>query len=141
MIRRPPRSTLFPYTTLFRSRRGTPQFQRGRSRERGAVGHALPAPPADVVEEATRGIIGGREQRPATLLGSLGEPLRHLRVTPSPAKRPERGDQALAVIEEAVEIHRHQLRRLERPQVLRGTQPAAPGVATALTRASRRAVK
>src|SRR6476661_9041429 len=24
MIRRPPRSTLFPYTTLFRSRRGTP---------------------------------------------------------------------------------------------------------------------
>src|SRR3712207_7368998 len=25
MIRRPPRSTLFPYTTLFRSRRGTPR--------------------------------------------------------------------------------------------------------------------
>src|SRR3712207_7740770 len=25
MIRRPPRSTLFPYTTLFRSRGGTPQ--------------------------------------------------------------------------------------------------------------------
>src|SRR5256885_13155710 len=24
MIRQPPRSTLFPYTTLFRSRRGTP---------------------------------------------------------------------------------------------------------------------
>src|SRR5258708_22270016 len=24
MIRRPPRSTLFPYTTLFRSRRGSP---------------------------------------------------------------------------------------------------------------------
>src|SRR3712207_6951697 len=27
MIRRPPRSTLFPYTTLFRSRRGTMQQQ------------------------------------------------------------------------------------------------------------------
>src|SRR2546426_12336724 len=26
MIRRPPRSTLFPYTTLFRSRRGTPAY-------------------------------------------------------------------------------------------------------------------
>ena len=25
MLRRPPRSTLFPYTTLFRSRKGTPE--------------------------------------------------------------------------------------------------------------------
>src|SRR2546430_13390536 len=33
MIRRPPRSTLFPYTTLFRSRRG-----HGRGRTRRAVG-------------------------------------------------------------------------------------------------------
>src|SRR5256885_8406545 len=32
MIRRPPRSTLFPYTTLFRSRRG-----RGRARGRGRL--------------------------------------------------------------------------------------------------------
>src|SRR5947208_4478164 len=31
MIRRPPRSTLFPYTTLFRSHRGS---ERGRSRWR-----------------------------------------------------------------------------------------------------------
>src|SRR2546425_13072333 len=39
MIRRPPRSTLFPYTTLFRSRR-----RQGRkdSRDSGAVGGALP---------------------------------------------------------------------------------------------------
>src|SRR5260370_10871209 len=28
MIRRPPRSTLFPYTTLFRSRRSAPQERR-----------------------------------------------------------------------------------------------------------------
>src|SRR3712207_7570488 len=35
MIRRPPRSTLFPYTTLFRSRRGT--------RARGGQGGAGPA--------------------------------------------------------------------------------------------------
>src|SRR2546429_1663907 len=33
MIRRPPRSTLFPYTTLFRSRR------RGRAGHAGAVAH------------------------------------------------------------------------------------------------------
>src|SRR2546430_13063613 len=33
MIRRPPRSTLFPYTTLFRSRRGRhPAADRGRHR-------------------------------------------------------------------------------------------------------------
>src|SRR3712207_7610187 len=36
MIRRPPRSTLFPYTTLFRSRRV-------RDRQRG-VGHLRPRP-------------------------------------------------------------------------------------------------
>src|SRR2546425_1849646 len=29
MIRRPPRSTLFPYTTLFRSRRRPPRRRRG----------------------------------------------------------------------------------------------------------------
>src|SRR5215475_8656828 len=40
MIRRPPRSTLFPYTTLFRSRAGRPP--------------ALPAPPRS-----------GRRRRPA----------------------------------------------------------------------------
>src|SRR5690349_22810892 len=36
MIRRPPRSTLFPYTTLFRS---------GRGRRHGAVPHDPPGPP------------------------------------------------------------------------------------------------
>src|SRR3712207_8168745 len=49
MIRRPPRSTLFPYTTLFRS-----QVPRPRARERGERrtlsardrGHRPPAAPA-----------------------------------------------------------------------------------------------
>src|SRR3989442_9868937 len=36
MIRRPPRSTLFPYTTLFRSRRRFPH-ERAGTRHRGAV--------------------------------------------------------------------------------------------------------
>src|SRR3712207_9115371 len=33
MIRRPPRSTLFPYTTLFRSQRWTQRFLPRRSKE------------------------------------------------------------------------------------------------------------
>src|SRR2546421_9465793 len=33
MIRRPPRSTLFPYTTLFRSRRGSPPERSSRPKE------------------------------------------------------------------------------------------------------------
>src|SRR5256885_6273744 len=47
MIRRPPRSTLFPYTTLFRSRVDAPlvsehlAFVRGGGRE---AGHLLPVP-------------------------------------------------------------------------------------------------
>src|SRR5256885_12488444 len=40
MIRRPPRSTLFPYTTLFRSRGQRPRG-RHRRRERLAVGDQL----------------------------------------------------------------------------------------------------
>src|SRR3712207_8015247 len=35
MIRRPPRSTLFPYTTLFRSLRGSLANHAGEARERG----------------------------------------------------------------------------------------------------------
>src|SRR2546427_8219415 len=59
MIRRPPRSTLFPYTTLFRSElrvRG-----RARPREEGRAvpcGH-VPAPPADG-DPADRALLGGR---------------------------------------------------------------------------------
>src|SRR3712207_6921272 len=35
MIRRPPRSTLFPYTTLFRSARPPPQARRVSHRDQG----------------------------------------------------------------------------------------------------------
>src|SRR5688572_32723919 len=38
MIRRPPRSTLFPYTTLFRSRRGGHRARRGRQRAWSRLG-------------------------------------------------------------------------------------------------------
>src|SRR2546429_6635584 len=42
MIRRPPRSTLFPYTTLFRSRRARRRGQRGAPREMRAVRERRP---------------------------------------------------------------------------------------------------
>src|SRR2546430_9359260 len=53
MIRRPPRSTLFPYTTLFRSRRAKPVR---RIDER--VGHQRHAPAARV------GVHDGTESSP-----------------------------------------------------------------------------
>src|SRR5258708_29909132 len=49
MIRRPPRSTLFPYTTLFRSAGRSPRSPRrfrGRCRDRARRG-ARPAPVGD----------------------------------------------------------------------------------------------
>src|SRR2546426_4563869 len=49
MIRRPPRSTLFPYTTLFRSRARSDQ-RRGRNARRRA--------------RHRRGVLGGRPIRP-----------------------------------------------------------------------------
>src|SRR3712207_7569127 len=45
MIRRPPRSTLFPYTTLFRSRlapAGPPDLHRARELRRGTRGRPVP---------------------------------------------------------------------------------------------------
>src|SRR3712207_7669585 len=43
MIRRPPRSTLFPYTTLFRSRARPPRPPRAQRAERGGVPRAAPS--------------------------------------------------------------------------------------------------
>src|SRR2546430_10460598 len=48
MIRRPPRSTLFPYTTLFRSRARV-----GAGRGGKGAGRPAPAPPAQRSEEHT----------------------------------------------------------------------------------------
>src|SRR3712207_7284337 len=47
MIRRPPRSTLFPYTTLFRSRHGGGRTQQAGPRRGRPVGVVVrPLPPA-----------------------------------------------------------------------------------------------
>src|SRR2546422_9940745 len=55
MIRRPPRSTLFPYTTLFRSQ----QPAAATARERKAAGHAE----RDVVQPAQRGHVAAATER------------------------------------------------------------------------------
>src|SRR3712207_8254383 len=74
MIRRPPRSTLFPYTTLFRS----DDDGEGHQPERDLVGVAV-GPLAEVVEddlletlgnEADRGEQEQREDRKSTRLNS-----------------------------------------------------------------------
>src|SRR2546430_13706911 len=45
MIRRPPRSTLFPYTTLFRSNRGAPCWRQRYSS--GTAGQKISSPISD----------------------------------------------------------------------------------------------
>src|SRR2546427_6472604 len=64
MIRRPPRSTLFPYTTLFRSRRLAPRVQasngwsgRGQGVSRAFGNAALP-------QRVVRELFGGTGGRP-----------------------------------------------------------------------------
>src|SRR2546422_10913977 len=101
MIRRPPRSTLFPYTTLFRSRGGDP-----RRAARGDTARAGPAPPARVVhaDGARDGPAGRRlgarlQDRPGALRAAgghhgggtrrRGAPPRRETVAPPP--RAERG--------------------------------------------------
>src|SRR3712207_8652048 len=69
MIRRPPRSTLFPYTTLFRShllgRDGLPQ----RAQRPGGV---LPLRRREEVPSADRPVLGAQPAQRARPLGRLG---------------------------------------------------------------------
>src|SRR5256886_16934870 len=94
MIRRPPRSTLFPYTTLFRSaRRWIPG---GGAQPRAVVGHLLATlelahqvadpPDAIVAPVGTGGTVAG------LLLGIawLGWPTRVIAVRVAPLRSEER---------------------------------------------------
>src|SRR3712207_6976778 len=60
MIRRPPRSTLFPYTTLFRSVRGVqgPLVQLAAGVDLLAVGHEQPRPARERVAVLLPGVVG-----------------------------------------------------------------------------------
>src|SRR2546429_5598638 len=66
MIRRPPRSTLFPYTTLFRSRRQTDKID-------DLVAEGKPLPPLAGVPVAVKDVIstrGIKTDRKSTRLNS-----------------------------------------------------------------------
>src|SRR3712207_8493051 len=71
MIRRPPRSTLFPYTTLFRSATGNAAREIGT----GGIDAARPGfrpwrrPPA-AAHRAAPGILNPKEDRKSTRLNS-----------------------------------------------------------------------
>src|SRR3712207_7093784 len=75
MIRRPPRSTLFPYTTLFRSDRADDrQAQRARGGAAGRPhrGHARPAAAAPGVDRraAAAGARAARDRKSTRLNSS-----------------------------------------------------------------------
>src|SRR2546425_13179713 len=60
MIRRPPRSTLFPYTTLFRSQRAVAAARGDRASERRArVAGGRPVPRGDRLLERGRAVPEG----------------------------------------------------------------------------------
>src|SRR5256885_5113581 len=69
MIRRPPRSTLFPYTTLFRSRRAG--SRRRRRRSSGRAEHRIPRQARKrETRTADDGVAQAREDRKSTRLNS-----------------------------------------------------------------------
>src|SRR2546427_1517751 len=89
MIRRPPRSTLFPYTTLFRSRVGAPAVGRGGARGPCLCRRALRrhrarrrelAPPGARAGRGRRG-AGGRDAHPLMSLDFLIDRLDELPAT------------------------------------------------------------
>src|SRR3712207_8282829 len=80
MIRRPPRSTLFPYTTLFRSGgifgelprdlvRSNERGQEVRAQAKGLGDGIVPAVGAEVVEQGRRG-VGGLDRKSTRLNSS-----------------------------------------------------------------------
>src|SRR2546429_4360917 len=70
MIRRPPRSTLFPYTTLFRSLRGLSDPIRGLARGRGCVGHRVPPDHWQRAGPADQEGLDAQQDRKSTRLNS-----------------------------------------------------------------------
>src|SRR3712207_8247204 len=68
MIRRPPRSTLFPYTTLFRSYRAEHRDESGREENGQSPSHASPSLVVSVFREPPP--AAGRLDRKSTRLNS-----------------------------------------------------------------------
>src|SRR2546425_4901293 len=72
MIRRPPRSTLFPYTTLFRSGPGSAGVEGlDRGAEHGCAGHHRGEQAWEAHVDAELGASGGRSEKHTSELQSL----------------------------------------------------------------------
>src|SRR2546422_5202865 len=71
MIRRPPRSTLFPYTTLFRSPEEDSGESRGHNRDEAGDEAAQPRPDADVQEPFHDDLPGRSEEHTSELQSRL----------------------------------------------------------------------
>src|SRR2546425_814124 len=94
MLRRPPSSTLFPYTTLFRSTRAAPATGRGvdpgsRSARRQRSGRWHPGPNRSDGggDRAREGVTIGQEDRGAGGCGSAADPGHRTRWSDHPARR------------------------------------------------------
>src|SRR5256885_8528605 len=70
MIRRPPRSTLFPYTTLFRSRIWAVSLQPPRSIRSGQAFTAARSADSFSATHRSENHLGGSEDRKSTRLNS-----------------------------------------------------------------------
>src|SRR5256885_9018633 len=70
MIRRPPRSTLFPYTTLFRSRSGTPVARDFRALMPGDL--MLFAEPGEAISHVAIYAGNGRIIHASSAVGGVG---------------------------------------------------------------------
>src|SRR3712207_9161303 len=84
MIRRPPRSTLFPYTTLFRSERrrdrGRPRVEReGDDDEREHDGHPRGAIKPQVQHPRWHSVLHMPDRAPRILLVDDEQPIQTLR--------------------------------------------------------------
>src|SRR3712207_7360410 len=69
MIRRPPRSTLFPYTTLFRSA-GVPEYWVVRQAERDVLVQSEPEPASGRYARVVRAGVGERDRKSTRLNSS-----------------------------------------------------------------------
>src|SRR2546430_8445166 len=80
MIRRPPRSTLFPYTTLFRSRISVQPLEETMSNPSGVA--SVEAEPFQLLARTIRQVVPEAVVTPWLVVGATG-PRHHARVTPN----------------------------------------------------------
>src|SRR6267378_686467 len=113
--------------------------RRGRC-ERRPIRHERAGAPAPIEEEAGLGVVH-RENRLPAGIRPLFEPAEERVIAPPVPDKPPGRDGALGIIEEAVEIDRDQLGRLERAQVPGIAHPAAREVPTALCGCARVAIE